>query len=52
MYPDLFSNIDDPSYFKDHAILPPTNAIIEQINDYVLSLMYGDEKTCQSCDSP
>jgi ATP-dependent DNA helicase PIF1 len=43
-YPDLFSHMDDPSYFKDRAILAPTNAIVEQINDYVLSLMPGDEK--------
>jgi ATP-dependent DNA helicase PIF1 len=51
-YPDLLRNMDNQSYFKDRAILAPTNAIVEQINDYILDLMPGDEKTCLSCDSP
>jgi len=50
-YLDLFRNIDDVSYFKDRAILAPTNAIVELVSDYVLSLMPGDEKTYLSCDS-
>jgi ATP-dependent DNA helicase PIF1 len=51
-YPDFLRNMDNQSYFKDRAILAPTNAIFEQINDYILDLMPGDEKTCLCCDSP
>ena len=50
-YPDLFCYGDDMSYFKDRAILAPTNAIVELVNEYMLSLMPGDEKTYLSCDS-
>jgi len=51
-YPDLFRHIDDPSYFKDRAILAPTNVVVEQINDYMLDLLPGAERTYLSFDSP
>ena len=51
-YPDLLHNIADPSFFNDRAILAPTNAIVDAINDYVMDLIPGDENTYLSCDSP
>ena len=42
----------DISYFQDKAILAPTNSIVDQINDYMLDLMPGEEKTYLSYDTP
>ena len=39
-------------YFKDRAILAPTNTIVDLVDNYMLSLMPDDEKTYLSCDSP
>jgi len=50
-YPNLLHNINDPSFFQDRAILAPTNAIVEAINQYMLDLIPGDEKIYLSCDS-
>jgi ATP-dependent DNA helicase PIF1 len=39
-------------FFQDRAILTPKNATVEKINEYVMSLIPGEEKTYLSCDSP
>jgi len=51
-YPNLFDNIHDPFFFTDRAILAPTNAIVDTINQYVLDLMPGEDRSYLSCDSP
>jgi len=48
----LLDEMHDPSFFQDRAILTPKNATVEEINDYVMSLIPGEEKTYLSCDSP
>ena len=50
-YPNLLDSITDISYFQDKAILAPTNSIVDQINDYMLDLMPGEEKTYLSYDT-
>jgi ATP-dependent DNA helicase PIF1 len=51
-YPNLLQNMDDPSYFRERAILAPKNVIVDAINDYILDLIPGEEKIYFSYDSP
>jgi len=37
--------MSDISYFQYRAILAPKNSLVEQINDYVLKLIPGEEQT-------
>jgi ATP-dependent DNA helicase PIF1 len=50
-YPDLLQNMNDLSFFQDRAILAPKNVNVEAINNYMLDLIPGDEKTYLSYDS-
>jgi ATP-dependent DNA helicase PIF1 len=52
VYPSLLDSMHEPSYFQDRAILTPRNATVEEINDYMMSLIPGEEKIYLSCDSP
>jgi ATP-dependent DNA helicase PIF1 len=52
IYPSLINNMHETSFFQDRAILTPKNVTVEEINDYVLSLIPGEEMTYLSCDSP
>jgi len=52
IYPSLLDNMHEPSFFQDRAILTPKNAIVEEINEYVMSLIPGYRTTYLSCDSP
>ncbi|XP_024636431.1 ATP-dependent DNA helicase PIF1 [Medicago truncatula] len=51
-YPNLLGNIGKVEYFQSKAILAPKNAIVEQVNDYVLDLIPGEEKIYLSYDTP
>jgi len=51
IYLNLVDSMTDISYFQDKAILAPTNSIVDQINDYMLDLMPGEEKTYFSYNS-
>jgi ATP-dependent DNA helicase PIF1 len=44
--------MNDLSFFQERAILAPKNDIVDKINDYMLSLIPGDQKTYLSLDSP
>jgi len=50
-YPDLLPNLENNSFFDDRAILAPTLEIVEKVNDYVMSLIPGEEVEYLSCDS-
>ncbi|GAU51410.1 hypothetical protein TSUD_413210 [Trifolium subterraneum] len=50
IYPELLKNMFVPNFFEDRAILAPTLEIVEQINDYVLSLIPSSSKEYLSCD--
>ena len=52
IYPSLLTNMHDESFFQNRAILTPKNSIVEDINDYIFSLILDEEKTYLSCDSP
>jgi len=47
MYPQFFSNIMSPSFSfsDDRTILCPTIEYVEQVNDFIPSLINGEEKT-------
>ena len=40
-FPDLYQHHSDPELFKSRAILASTNETIEEVNDYILSLIPG-----------
>jgi len=44
VYGGLIENIMNPSFFDDSAILCPTIDSVEQINDFILSLIFGEEQ--------
>ncbi|KAL6569662.1 hypothetical protein OROMI_014176 [Orobanche minor] len=54
-YPSLLDHLQnpsvDPDYFHNRAVLAPTNDIVDNINDYVMSLMPGNCKEYLSADS-
>ena len=52
VYPDFVSNMRNPSYFDDGAILCPTNDCVEEVNDFMLSLLSGEEIMYLSSDTP
>ncbi|KAK9683502.1 hypothetical protein RND81_10G145800 [Saponaria officinalis] len=50
-YPSIHENMWEAKYFQERAILAPTNEIVGKVNDYVLSIMPGEEKVYLSSDS-
>lgn len=50
-YPDLKNNITDPSFLQSRAILAPTLEIVEQVNNYIVSLNDSEQLTYLSADS-
>jgi ATP-dependent DNA helicase PIF1 len=50
-YPNLLQNMTNPSFFQDRAILATKNVIVDAINNYMLDLIPGEEKTYLSYDS-
>ncbi|XP_057760522.1 uncharacterized protein LOC130980894 [Arachis stenosperma] len=51
IYPNLVQNFCDPSFFQDRAILAPTVENVEEINNYIVDLLPGEEKNYLSADS-
>lgn len=52
IYPSLLDNMPIPSFFQDRAILTPKNVTVEEINNYAITLIPGEETTYLSCDTP
>ncbi|GKA64671.1 ATP-dependent DNA helicase PIF1-like protein [Tanacetum coccineum] len=50
-YPNILDNIHDPSYFKEKAVLTPTNEVVDNINEHLLDKFPGEEMVYLSCDS-
>jgi len=50
-FPDFRSNYSDPEYLKNRAILATTNEIVDEINEYMLNLLPGNEVEYYSADS-
>nr|XP_043616381.1 ATP-dependent DNA helicase pif1-like [Erigeron canadensis] len=51
VYPDISSNMSDPSFFQDKAILAPTHEVVDIINEHVMSKIAGEEKVYLSANS-
>ena len=43
--------MEDNGFFQDRVVLAPTNEIVTQLNEYVLSLLLGDKRVCLSSNS-
>ncbi|XP_074352599.1 uncharacterized protein LOC141691739 [Apium graveolens] len=51
IYPDLAKNIKNADYLRERSILTPTNAIVGDINSYILDQVPGKEHSYFSQDS-
>jgi ATP-dependent DNA helicase PIF1 len=51
VYPDLNDNLGDPLFFQERVILAPTLGSVEHVNEYMMSLIPGEEKEYLSSDS-
>lgn len=50
-YPNLLSNYREPKFLEERAILCPRNETVEEINDYVMSKIEGEEVIYCSSDA-
>lgn len=50
-YPNFIANYRERSFLEDRAILCPRNETVDEINEYVMSKIEGEEVTYLSCDS-
>jgi len=50
VYPDLINNLGDPLFFQERGILGPTLDLVEHVNEYIMSLIPGEEKEYLSSD--
>ncbi|KAK9062252.1 hypothetical protein SSX86_019438 [Deinandra increscens subsp. villosa] len=51
VYPSILENFKHPAYWKERAILAPTNEIVYEINERLLNVIPGDEKEYLSSDT-
>jgi len=51
VYPDLNDNLGDPLLSQGRGILAPTVDSVEHVNEYMMSLIPGEEKEYLSSDS-
>ncbi|KAL8140808.1 hypothetical protein V2J09_006829 [Rumex salicifolius] len=45
IYPFKLDNQVSPKYFEERVILAPTHEEVDKVNDFILSLLLGDEKS-------
>ncbi|XP_028798904.1 uncharacterized protein LOC114754293 [Neltuma alba] len=50
-YPDLMENLTNNDYFNDRAILSPTIEVVNQVNEFMCSMIPGDSVEYFSSDS-
>jgi hypothetical protein len=50
-YPDLLYNYREMSFLQERAILCPRNETVQEINDYIMDKLSGEEMIYRSCDS-
>jgi ATP-dependent DNA helicase PIF1 len=50
-YPNLLSKYREPKFLEERAILCPRNETVEEINDYVMSKIEGEEMIYRSSDT-
>ncbi|KEH36232.1 PIF1-like helicase [Medicago truncatula] len=50
VYPDLNDNLGDSLFFQERGIPAPTLDSVEHVNEYMMSLIPGEEKEYLSSD--
>jgi hypothetical protein len=50
-YPDLLSNYKERAFLQERAILCPKNDTVQEINEYIMDQVSGEEMIYRSCDS-
>lgn len=50
IYPNLATRFKDTYYLSERAVLTPTNEVVDNVNDVVVSMVPGHEKEYLSCD--
>ena len=50
-YPSLLAHLDDNEYFNERAILAPTLDLVGEINNFMCSMLPGEEFVFTSSDS-
>ncbi|XP_057419001.1 uncharacterized protein LOC130713231 [Lotus japonicus] len=51
-YPNFVSKLENYSFFEERAILAPTLDSVDQVNNFMLSLIPGEEREYLSYDTP
>lgn len=51
IYPVLLENDNDPTYLRERTILTPKNEMAQELNDMIMNMMPGDERTSFSSDT-
>ncbi|XP_057760662.1 uncharacterized protein LOC130981039 [Arachis stenosperma] len=51
VYPNIVKNYGSQTFFQNKAILAPTVEVVEEINNYIVSILPGEEKEYLSADS-
>ena len=51
IYPNLLSNYKEPKFLEERAILCPRNETVEEINEYIMNQIEGEEVTYHSSDT-
>lgn len=41
-FPSFLQNLEDIDYFKERAILCPTNDVVDDVNNYIMDLLPGE----------
>jgi ATP-dependent DNA helicase PIF1 len=49
-YPDLLNNYKERSFLQERAVLCARNEMVQEINDYIMTKLSGEEITYKSCD--
>ena len=49
-YSSILDHVGDGGYFQDKAIVAPTNEIVQEVNDYIMSLLPRDATEFMSSD--
>jgi hypothetical protein len=50
IYPNLATRFNDMDYLSERAVLTPTNEVVDNVNDVVVSMVPRHEKEYLSCD--
>lgn len=50
IYPDLLQNLNDQTFFRERAILCPTNDDVNEVNNHIMDLLPGEIKEYVSSD--